>query len=175
MMPIPTHLKNCIVPNELEIDELPLVGTVRCPCSGEAFEIRFPGQTLQWNDEVVPCTAEFNGRYFFLIRARCIKCGKSHLLLDVDFHGWNGLICHDIEQAARPRPPLAPWKCVRCGKSKHKARIEVVSEGKDSCLAEADGAIDDDRWPDAFESLTIDIRCTECDHSHVAWVSCETM
>jgi len=175
MMPIPTHLKDCVLPAESKLDESPLAGTVRCPCGGETFDLLFPGQTHVWDKEVIPCTAEIDGRFFLLIRAVCKKCGKSHLLLDIDFHGWNGFVCHDAEQAAHPRPPLVVWKCVKCGGSEHKAKIEVQSGGKEYCLGEADGAIDDDRWPDAFGWLTISITCADCGHTPKTWVSCETM
>ena len=175
MMPIPTHLKDCVVPDDAAVDESPLVGTVRCPCAGETFDLLFPGQTHEWDNEVIPCTAEVDGRFFFLIRAVCKKCSKSHLLLDVDFHGWNGFVCHNAEQAAHPRPPLAAWKCVKCGGSAHTARIEVAGEGMEDFVSESDGEFDEDRWPDGFGCLTINIKCVGCEHTPKTWVSCETM
>jgi hypothetical protein len=175
MMPIPTHLKDCLVPDDPTVDESPLAGILRCRCGGESFDLLFAGQTHEWDKEVIPCTAEIDGRFFFLIRAVCKKCGKGHLLLDIDLHGWNGFVCHDAEQAALPRPPLFPWKCVRCGGSVHTARIEVAGEGKVDFISESDGETDEDRWPDGFGCLTISIKCAECGHTPKTWVSCETM
>jgi hypothetical protein len=175
MMPVPTHLKECIVPAESKVDESPLAGKVRCPCGGETFDLLFPGQTHEWGKENIPCTAEIDGRFFFLIRAVCKKCGKSHLLLDTDFHGWNGFVCHDAAQAACPRPPLAVWKCVKCGRPEHTANIVVAGEGKQDFASETDGEIDEDRWPDGFGWLTIKINCVGCGHTPKTWVSCETM
>lgn len=175
MMPIPTHLMDCVVPDDPNVDESPLIGSVRCPCGGRTFELLFPGNTHERRGEFVPCTAEIGGRYFFLIQAVCRACGTNHLLLDVDFHGWNGFVCRNPQQAALPRPTLVPWKCVKCGDVSHTAVIDVRSEGKEFCVGEADGAIEDDQWHEAFGWFTISIECAGCGHSDKTWVSCETM
>jgi hypothetical protein len=175
MMPIPTHLKQCVIPDDPIVDEKPLAGAIRCPCGGEKFELQFPDQTHQWEGETVPCTAQIGDQFFFLIKAVCTNCRGSHVLLDIDFHGWNGFVCHDPKQAAVARPTLVAWKCLQCGWLEHTARVEVQNEGKEFCLSEADGAIDDDRWPDAFGWLTISLECVGCGHKPRTWVSCETM
>ncbi|HET6249800.1 MAG TPA: hypothetical protein VFE47_19075 [Tepidisphaeraceae bacterium] len=175
MMPLPTHLKDCIVPDETTIDETNLAGRIRCDCESLKFQFLYPGQTNTWNGEIGPCTAEIGGKFFFLIRARCADCGKEHLLIDSDFHGWDGFVGHRPEQASLPRPPLVVWNCVSCGGRDHYGRIEIETEGKELCLEEAHGAIAEDRWQDAFGWFTISIECANCGKKSPEWMSLETM
>ena len=65
MMPIPSHLTNCVVPKDATIDESPLDAFVRCPCGSSKFDLLFPGQTHQYGGETIPCTAEIGGKFFF--------------------------------------------------------------------------------------------------------------
>lgn len=175
MMPAPSHLKDCVVPHKGKRSSFSFAGKVQCTCGGKKFQLLFPGQTHDYEGKAIPCTAEIKGKYFFLIKAKCAKCEKEHLLLDEDFHGWNGFVCHKPEQAKLPRPGLVPWKCLRCGKVEHTAEIEVFSEGKEDFIDETDGEFDEDRWPDGFGSLVIDIKCSSCRLVSTGWVACETM
>jgi len=84
MMPLPTHLRDCVVPDSADIDESGLQGTVRCPCGSERVNLLYPGQTHEWNGTQIPCTAEINGKFFFLMKAQCVDCGAEHLLIDAD-------------------------------------------------------------------------------------------
>jgi len=175
MMPVPTHLKDCVVPGSSKIDEGALKAKVQCPCGGKVFELLYPGQTHEYDGRTIPCVAEITKKFFFLIKAECVKCGKEHPLLDADFHGWNGFVCHDPKQANVPRPPLVPWKCLECGGLEHKAGIEIQTEGKEDFISETDGEIDEDRWPDGFGWFTMSIECTKCSAKTPEWVSYETM
>lgn len=69
MMPVPTHLKGIVVPRDRIIDEQPLTADVRCTCGQMTFELLYPGQTHEYKGEIIPCTAEIRGRYFFVLRA----------------------------------------------------------------------------------------------------------
>jgi len=175
MMPVPTHLKECVVPGSSKIDETALKAKVQCPCGGKVFELLYPGQTHEYDGKTIPCVAEIKKKFFFLIKAKCAECGKEHLLLDKDFHGWNGFVCHDPKQAKLPRPPLVPWKCLECGDLKHKAAVVISTEGKEDFISETDGEIDEDRWPDGFGWFTMAIECTKCGSKSPEWVSYETM
>jgi hypothetical protein len=62
MMPVPTHLKQCVVPGESTIDEEPLKATVQCPCGGNVFQLLYPGQTHEYAGEIIPCTAQIEKR-----------------------------------------------------------------------------------------------------------------
>jgi hypothetical protein len=175
MMPVPTHLRDCVIPENSTIDEEPLKAKVQCPCGGKIFHLLYPGQTQEYNGKKIPCTAEINGKFFFLIRAKCVTCGEEHLLLDEDFHGWDGFVCHDPEQARLPRPPLFPWKCLACGGLEHKVGVEIQTEGKQDFIDETGGEFDENRWPDGFGWLTISSECTKCGTKTPELFSCETM
>jgi hypothetical protein len=175
MMPVPTHLKGCVIPDSSAIDEGPLAAKVQCSCGGKTFHLLYIGQTHEYDGKPIPCVAEIKGKFFFLIKAKCASCAKEHVLLDKDFHGWNGLVCHDPLQAAQPRPPLVPWKCLECGGVQHKAHVQIQTEGKEDFISETDGEIDEDRWPDGFGWFTVSIECTKCGNKTREWVSYETM
>lgn len=175
MMPIPSHLRGLAVPLDSAIDEKPLVAAVQCACSERRFQFLYPGQTHLYNGQKVPCTAEINGRYFFLVAARCITCSTDNLLLDVDFHGWNGFICHDDEQAALPRPTLTAWPCEACGYLAHTGFITIQTEGRHDFIAEVGDEFDSERWPDGFGWFSMSLTCCRCNLTSVELVSCETM
>ena len=111
MMPVPSHLQEIAVPRDSAIDEESLTADIRCPCGESKFELLYPGQAHEYGDGTIPCTAEIDGHFFFILKSRCARCKREHLLLDADFHGWNGFICHDPDQAAIARPPLITWRC----------------------------------------------------------------
>ena len=175
MMPLPTHLRDFVSPNESVLDESELVGSVCCPCGSREFTLLFPGHTQEYRGELTPCTAEVDGSFFFLITVACASCGKEHLLIDQDFHGWNGFVCHDESQAAKPRPPLVPWKCLACGGVRHAGTVRVHSPGRQGFVEEAGNEFDVERWPDGFDWFTVAIRCSACGKETPEWVSLETM
>ena len=175
MMPIPTHLRGIVVPRDSIIDETPLSADVRCPCGERVLELLYPGQTHQHAGELIPCTAEIDGRYFFVIRARCSGCSAEHLLLDADFHGWNGFVCHDPAQAAIPRPALIAWKCQACSGTRHTMAVHIQTEGRDDFIEQAGDGFDGDRWPDAFGWFSLDLTCVACGKASADFVSYETM
>lgn len=175
MMPIPSHLVDCVVPRNSLVDEADLVADVRCPCGSTSFDLLFTGHTHEYPGEVIPCTAKIDDAFFFLIVARCNECSKRHLLLDRDFHGWDGVVCHDPKQAAIPRPPLVPWKCLTCGMTPHNASVLIQTQGEEDFIAETDGEFEKDMWPDAFGCFNMSINCVSCGNRTEEWVSCETM
>ena len=175
MMPVPSHLVDCVVPNDTTIDETPLEARVRCPCGSMRFRILFPGQTHVYDNETIPCTAELAGTFFFLVKAHCTHCNREHLLLDQDFHGWNGYVAHDPKQALLPRPQLTPWKCLSCSGTEHEAMIMIQTEGKRDFISEAGDAFDADRWPDGFGCFNMGVKCTSCGKETPQLICCETM
>lgn len=175
MMPVPSHLRGIVVPRDPAIDEQPLSADVRCPCGESVFELLYPGQTHEYGGETIPCTAEIDGRYFFVLRAVCTGCSADHLLLDADFHGWDGFVCHDPAQAAIPRPGLVPWKCIACTETKHRVVAHIQTEGREDFINESGGEFDRERWPDAFGWFSLDLTCLACGKASPELVSYETM
>ena len=162
MMPVPTHLVGIAVPAEAEVDEAPLRAELRCGCGSLSFEFLYPGQTQVIGGREIPCDAEIDGNYFYIVSARCTACRAERVLLDADFHGWNGLTCHDPVQAAAARPPLTPWHCRNCRETAHVGMLFISGEGKDDFIEEAGSDFDPDRWPDAFGWFSLSCSCLQC-------------
>jgi hypothetical protein len=175
MMPVPSHLKGLVVPLDDMVDEGALSAAVRCPCGEAKFDLLYPGHTHEHGGAMIPCTAEIEGKFFFILKSRCSSCQREHLLLDADFHGWNGFICRDQAQAALPRPQLVAWCCQGCGETKHTGIVHVQAEGKDDFISEAGEDFDEHRWPDAFGWFSLDLTCSRCAKESRELVSYETM
>jgi hypothetical protein len=69
MMPVPSHLKGIAVPRDPVADQEPLTADIRCSCGESTMELLYPGQTHRHEHKTIPCTAEIDGNYFFVVRA----------------------------------------------------------------------------------------------------------
>lgn len=174
MMPVPTHLRECLIPLDDTIDEEPLIGRLLCSCGNTIFTLFYPGEVHLYKGNNIPCTKEMDGNFFFLIKGICSKCNREHLLLDTHFHGWDGYVCHDSRKAALPRPNLVEWECTSCGYTKHSAIIKIYTQGKEDYLEATEGEFEESRWMDSFEWIEILIKCSQCNLRTDEWVSCET-
>jgi hypothetical protein len=175
MMPVPTHLRGLVTPADETLDEEALHARIRCLCGEDKFELLYPGQTQVHEGNTIPCTAQIGDRFFFLLKFRCAACSTEHLLFDADFHGWDGFVCHDPEQAAQERPALIPWKCQDCGEQRHSGVVHIQTQGKQDFIDEAGGDFDADRWPDAFGWFSLDLDCAGCGTHSEELISYETM
>ncbi len=174
MMPVPTHLRGLAVARDDLNDEANLVANLRCPCGGTVFEVLHPGQTQDFGGVTYPCTIEIDGKFFFVVKMRCVSCSAEHVLLDQDFHGWDGFVCHDPQQAALPRPPLVGWACEVCGCHDHSAVVDIQTQGKEDFVSGGGEDFPPDRWPDGFGWLTLSTTCSKCAHTREL-ISAETM
>lgn len=175
MMPVPTHLREVAVPLDAAVDEEALDAVIRCTCGGELFSLLYPGSTTEYDGKRIPVTAELDGSFFFRIEAVCAKCNCNTLLFDKDFHGWDGYVCHDAAQAALPRPPLIPWKCLECGAAPHAARVAICTQGKDDFVENLGDSFPAERWPDGFGWFYLSLTCSGCKLETENWVDYETM
>jgi hypothetical protein len=175
MMPPPSHLREIVRPADTRVDEDPFVGKLRCTCTGERFRVLNLPYYHVGNGKVTLVTAEIKGKFFFIIRAQCVACEKDHLIFDKDFHGWNGFVCHDEKQAKLKRPKVEVWQCPECDGDAHEVTVAIAGEGREDFAEETEGQYDEDRWPDAFGSIGIGIKCCNCGGELPEWVSYETM
>lgn len=175
MMPVPRHLQGLVRPKSPVVDEAPLDAEVVCACGSKLFSLWYPGATRMSQGERIPVVAVMEERACFLIKAHCIKCARESLLFDMDFHGWNGFVCHNKKDASLPRHPLTPWKCLNCGKGEHQASVQVHSQGREDFIQECGDDFDEDRWPDGFGWFSMSIGCDSCGKVTTEWISYETM
>jgi hypothetical protein len=184
MMPSPTHMKEFTEPLEEKDlnqrsskdrykikDTNQYIAKLKCSCGNYCFDILYPGDINEYG----PCVMEKDGQFFFVIRVVCTHCGNDYLLFDDDYHGWNGWICHDPEKARIERPNLIKWECNDCKCTKHKAIVMINSQGKEDFIEEAGEEYDVNRWQDAFDWFTLDIKCENCGKETMDLISYETM
>ena len=174
MYPLPRHLKGVVIPSG-QSEECTVEGKVACPCGSENFRLMYPGHTHTCRGELIPCTAEIEGHYYFVLRADCSNCDTVHLLFDSHFHGWDGFICHDIEMAALPRPELTAWTCLGCGGDEHKLVVKIAGESLEDFEENAGEDFGPESWPEAFGWITVDASCVKCGKRTEELVSYETM
>lgn len=172
MMPAPKHLRGLVVPDNPRIDETNLVGRLRCPCGAEALRFWTCGGA---GGKGMPRPMRVNGHAVLLVEARCPDCDAKHLILDTDYHGWNGFVGHDEMEAAAPRPQLLEWICPDCGSAEHRGRIMICTEGRLDFAEETAGEFDPDLWPEGFGAISIDIQCKRCGRTTRKWIEIETM
>lgn len=176
MMPTPTHLKG-ITKNLTNEDaiffglegrynesikdgyEYSFIGKIVCTCGNQCLEYLQPYE-------------ETGSNY---IKVKCIECQQEYLIFDTDFHGWDGWICHDEEMATEVRPKIEVFKCTDCENELHEVVVIIDSQGKQDFIDEAGEDFDLSRWQDAFEWITIDIKCCNCGKVTKEIVSYETM
>lgn len=176
MIPAPDHLRKCTQPLPDEARELEYVGQVTCPCGSSKFTLLHTGGTHEWNGETIPCTTEIDGEFFLRVVAKCNECQAEHLLLDMDFHGWNGFVCGpESGDQARQRPGLVGWPCRSCQRQDFEAKVTIISEGMEHAIEEGEGDVDESNWFEAFGWINIDLICNRCSDHHDQWISFETM
>mgnify|MGYP006908303189 CR=1 FL=1 len=175
MMPSPSHLQHCLLRPDGPVDDEPLTAPVVCPCGNNQFALLFPGATREVDGESYPVVARIDGKFFLVLVAHCTQCEECHLLLDKDLHGWDGYVCRDETQAALPRPPLVPWHCLTCGALAHRMSVTIYTEGPEDFIAESDGDLDPDSWPDAFGWFGLDTECAACGRKTESLIDYETM
>ena len=172
-MKTPTHISSCIKSSVLECNGSLLNCDIACLCGNQVFQLLYPGATHLYQGKKIPCTLQTDDSFFFLIRAKCIICGRGHVLFDKDFHGWDGFVCHDVKEASKTRPSLVPWKCIKCGKLEHSVQIQFCYGGEDEMIEDlADFPIEN--LADAFQWIYIDITCESCGLVTKKWVDYET-
>lgn len=175
MLPVPSHLIRCTSPCERDVAENDYTGNITCTCGSDAFCFHHTGGTHECDGATIPCVTEIDGEYFLRIVAVCWECGNQHLLLDKDYHGWNGSVCRQEAKCNRPRPSLTPWPCRACGAFKFRGEISVYGEDLETAVAESNGMLNESNWQDGFGWIGIDLHCIACGDDHSSWVSYETM
>ena len=139
------------------------------------MELLYPGEWELERGRPVIKVKKIGQEWFLRLEARCASCGRSHLLLDSHFHGWNGLVCHEEKLASLPRPKLTPWICPTCGKSSHGMTVQICCPGKDFVMEESEGQVDESRWADAFSGFAVTVTCEACKGRIDQLVDYETM
>jgi len=155
--PIPDHLWDILVPRGAAESETEVTGTLRCTCGGEEFAV------LESNERRI-------------VRAVCRQCGREAVLFDAGKHGWDGFVCGfdplDRTEIAEK------FRCPVCGGEHYAVTVHIASQGKADFvrfLKESESSFTEEDWVNAFEWITVSLRCTNCGRRDSRWLDCETM
>ena len=155
-MAVPSHLIEIAVRTSETWD--PLTAGIKCQCGNTCFKL------------LSDC-----GRHSTIVHACCTNCEKEHCIIDRDFHGWEGYVCHDRQSASRPRPALDMCRCEACGCLAHEISVRISPEKEQFLeLAPKIDGIEPSRWADAFGSIEIETVCAECSNRLTPWICIET-
>jgi hypothetical protein len=182
ILPIPTHLKNILIPKGTKNDEFSVFGEIICDCGNKIFIISYIGDY----DRNIVTLCEYEGVYYLAIKCKCSKCDKLHLIFDDNMHGWNGFVCRN-ENAFKGYKnfPIKQyekiWSCPKCSNELHEVSITIFSQGKEDFISELLESRDEDTrftegdWVNAFSWITIITKCTKCGFEDKEWIDYETM
>ncbi len=108
------------------------------------------------------------------LEAVCPHCGKKILIFDSSKHGYEGLVelnkdyAHDYKTVKKP-------KCRKCGNETSKISVIISNTGKNDLFVESNDFINDGNWEDAFDWITIDLKCDSCGRETKKYLDLETM
>ena len=174
MLPIPKHLESILKPIGESNNEFEVTGKIVCDCGSENFTIEIVGDDADYQKDNIIKVTEIGGNYFLIVKVKCNNCGKEHLILDNDYHGWNGFVCGG-ESRNLPRPDTENWNCNKCQNTNHSLVVNIHSQGQENFIEEGEEEFDPNDWIEAFEWITIKIICKSCGETNNEWISYETM
>ncbi len=174
MLPIPKHLQDIFIPIGDKNCENQVNGVIRCSCGCESFHIKIFADTEEGCAEV----CEYKDGFALVVKAVCMDCGKEYLIFDDSRNGWDGFVCQDGIPV--PDEELKSWNCPKCDCDIHNIELCILSQGKQdfidtSGIADGETEFSEDDWVEAFEWITIGLKCYNCSHREVDWVDYETM
>lgn len=161
--PTPRHLREVLEIDPAQSNAHRIHGQVRCPCGSDALEVLYVADRVTEDRETFMRVTETADDCFFLrVAVRCTPCNREHLLLDHDFHGWNGYVCGDDRKRRLPRPPYDVWLCDRCGERRHTITLDITGENKELALEEGEDVLTEEDWFEGFGWFTMKITCVSC-------------
>ncbi len=169
--PIPTHLKEILVVDEKASDIHDIEGSLRCTCGCKKFLLR--NFADYYNAQ--PCVARKNDGYAFVIKAVCADCGNEWVVFDLSKHGYNGFVCKDgltVDDSE-----LEKYLCSKCFSEYFFVKIGIEVENKEQfieeCVTEYPDEFSPEDYINAFNWITISVKCCHCEIKNDDWVSLE--
>lgn len=158
-LPIPSHLRDILIPIGKNNSTFEVTGTIRCHCGHDRFRIESASDRL-------------------IVTLHCEACGREHLLFHAGKHGWDGFVCSgNTFHPDNPQSPIQE-KCPKCNSELYHVQVWISSQGPDDFLEECvahDDSFSAEDWVDGFEWITISLTCVNCDDTQRDWLDLETM
>lgn len=168
MLPIPAHMQNYLKINQQEENnEFKANGQIVCDCGCDEFSLQFFGK----EKEDFLATKKIEGISLLAIYFICNSCHKKVLLFCNELHGWDGLIYyrenHEKVNELLQKLNYKPTICDECNNLFYYIFVSISSEGKDDFVDNSKyeiekGLLDKSDWINAFDWITIYIKCTKC-------------
>lgn len=109
------------------------------------------------------------------LEAVCAHCGKKISVFNSSINGYDGLLNSSNVNYRKDFSTIKTQKCRKCGAESSKIKIHISSTGKKDLLSEQDSRLNDLNWEDAFDWITIDLKCSGCGHVRRKYLDIETM
>ena len=109
------------------------------------------------------------------LEAVCSRCSQRILIFDSRKHGYNGLIAETEKNYATDFKTRKKSGCRKCGNDTSEIIVKISNTGKDDLLSEQDGPVNNNNWEDAFDWLTVDLKCGGCGSVTKKYLDFETM
>lgn len=162
-LPVPTHLKVILIPEEYRVDTLRLKGKIRCTCGCAEMKLKTWPKVNRGEIKV----QEYHGSLALNVMGECTICGKIHELFDASKHGYDGLVCH--EYAAVSNEELCDCCCDNCGKDAFIVQVDIDTEEPEQFVEEvvedASEEFQPEDYVDAFGGIRMIMRCKNCGKS----------
>lgn len=107
--------------------------------------------------------------------AICSHCGKKILIFDSSKYGYDGILGSLKNDFSRDYKTIKKNKCRKCGSEASKISVIISSTGKDDLFAESSELINDSNWEDAFDWITVNLKCSNCNKETKKYLDLETM
>lgn len=173
MLPIPRHLLKIFQVDPVRSNEHNLEGSICCSCGSKCFEIIIFADLDKNN---FPHVGKYEGDYALLIKAICKDCKREWLLFDMSKHGYDGYVCHD--GITVPDSGLMQYACAECKGRYFEIIMGLEVEDKEQFIEEVveeePDHFSEEDYVDAFNWITIDIKCLCCEKWMKGWLDFET-
>jgi len=164
-LPIPTHIKNILIPDKKNSTHLKVIGELRCTCKSKVFYTKTPVE-----NSIV------DGSY---VKVACCNCYQEYLVFDSHAHGWDGYICRYLPE--RPSElQIINFRCDDCNSIKFNIKVIISSQGLNDFVSELaeeikNGKFVKEDWVNAFEWISMDLTCLGCGKEYPQFIDYETM
>jgi hypothetical protein len=109
------------------------------------------------------------------LEAICSQCGKKIIIFDSRKHGYDGLNMNKENDYINDFETIKISKCRKCNSDFSKIIVKISNTGKGDLLSEGNDCINNSNWEDAFDWITIDLKCGCCGKRTKNYIEEETM
>lgn len=146
-------------------------GSLKCTCGCEKFSFR--NFANYYNAQ--PCVFPKNDGFAFVIKVVCADCNKNWVVMDLSKHGYDGFVCRN--GLSVDESELKKYLCPKCGKEYFLVKVGIEAEDKEQfieeCVSEYPDEFSPDDYIDAFNWITVSVKCCNCEMTCEEWISLE--